>query len=436
MEKGISMAKAKNENKKICFVIAPIGDEESDIRRRSDQVFNHIIEKAAKECKYETIRADKLSKPGIITHQIIQHLINDPLVIADLTGKNPNVFYELAIRHATKKPTVQIIQTGESIPFDVAATRIIKVNYQDLDSAENCRKELIDQIHSVEDDPNSIDTPLSMTIDLNFLSHSKNPLEKSNAEMISTLHLLSPKMDDLIKLFNNFSTESVLIKGSQEAQMKSLFLDCMSSKIFKETLKECMENSKNIKMLGTTLRQFFTHDQDLRENLFSCAQKGKKLYLLMSSPFEKCVVKRTLLEQGEIFETKCKINPLYYKLSDTYLQIKDVLQVYQREFKEKDNVHMKYYVDYPSMWLVITDNCAFFQPYQYGGMNNTISSCMGENFIVMRFGKGPIYELLNKHFDIIWSDKNNIEPDDMLKKYENDEDIIKETLSDQHVYWR
>jgi len=50
------------------------------------------------------IRADKISEPGIITTQIIGHIVDAELVIADLTDKNPNVFYELAIRHAIRNP--------------------------------------------------------------------------------------------------------------------------------------------------------------------------------------------------------------------------------------------------------------------------------------------------------------------------------------------
>ena len=108
--------------RKTCFVIAPIGEPDSETRKRSDQILKHVITPAAKECGYSPIRADKISEPGIITTQVIQHIVEDPLVIADLTGQNPNVFYELAIRHAIRKPLVQIIKDGEQIPFDVAAT--------------------------------------------------------------------------------------------------------------------------------------------------------------------------------------------------------------------------------------------------------------------------------------------------------------------------
>jgi hypothetical protein len=77
----------------------------------------HIIHPVAKECGYLAIRADEISEPGIITSQVIQHLLDDHLVIADLTGHNANVFYELAIRHAIRKPVLQLIQKGEQIPL-------------------------------------------------------------------------------------------------------------------------------------------------------------------------------------------------------------------------------------------------------------------------------------------------------------------------------
>ncbi len=177
----------KGEKTKTCFVIAPIGDEGSETRRRSDQMLTHIIKPAVKECGYEAVRADEISEPGIITSQVIQHIIDDELVIADLTGKNPNVFYELAVRHTVKKPVVQLIESSESIPFDIAPTRTIHVDHRDLDSVASCKDELIRQIRSVEKDASKVDSPISVAIDLKLLRQSDNPLEKSNAEIISML---------------------------------------------------------------------------------------------------------------------------------------------------------------------------------------------------------------------------------------------------------
>jgi hypothetical protein len=56
-----------------CFVIAPIGEDGSPIRARSDQIFNHVIKPVAKECGFEAIRADKIPEPGLITSQVIDH---------------------------------------------------------------------------------------------------------------------------------------------------------------------------------------------------------------------------------------------------------------------------------------------------------------------------------------------------------------------------
>jgi hypothetical protein len=157
---------------------------------RSDQVLKHIIAPTAKECGYEPIRADQISEPGLITSQVIQHVVDDALVIADLTGWNPNVFYELAVRHAVKRPIVQIINSTETIPFDVAASRTVQVDHHDLDSVARAREEIAKQIRAVERNPMEVDTPISVAVELQSLKQSDNPLEKSNAEIISMLQEL------------------------------------------------------------------------------------------------------------------------------------------------------------------------------------------------------------------------------------------------------
>jgi hypothetical protein len=89
-----------------CFVIAPIGELDSEARKRSDQILKYLITPASIECGYgDPLRGDALGA-GMVTHDVIEHLINDAMVIADLTSHNPNVFYELGIRHSFRKPVV------------------------------------------------------------------------------------------------------------------------------------------------------------------------------------------------------------------------------------------------------------------------------------------------------------------------------------------
>lgn len=154
-----------DNSEKICFVIAPIGESGSDIRKRSDQVLKHIIRPAVESCGYKAVRADEIAEPGIITNQIIRHVVDDPLVIADLTGQNPNVFYELAIRHAIRHPLIQIINKVEDIPFDIGSMRTIVVNHQDLDSVKEAKAEMKRQIQFLEESSSSLESPISVALE-------------------------------------------------------------------------------------------------------------------------------------------------------------------------------------------------------------------------------------------------------------------------------
>lgn len=191
---------------KACFVIAPIGEAESDTRKRSDQILKHVITPAAEKCGYKAVRADQISEPGMITSQVIQRIVDDPLVIADLTERNPNVFYELAIRHAIRKPLVQIIKKGEQIPFDVAGTRTIHVDHHDLDSVEEAKKEIVAQVNSLEADSSTMETPISVSLDLQLLKQSDNPEQRSLADVLSVISELRTSVGGLEKRLENPET--------------------------------------------------------------------------------------------------------------------------------------------------------------------------------------------------------------------------------------
>jgi hypothetical protein len=180
-----------------CFVIAPIGEPGSETRKRSDIVLKYVISPATEFCGYRALRADQISEPGLITSQVIQHIIDDPLVIADLTERNPNVFYELAIRHALRKPLVQIIKRGDQIPFDVIGTRTIPVDHHDLESVEEAKQEIIRQIESLKKKPQEIETPISVAIELQILRQSENPEERSLAELVSSVSEIKTEISNI-----------------------------------------------------------------------------------------------------------------------------------------------------------------------------------------------------------------------------------------------
>jgi hypothetical protein len=114
-----------------CFVIAPIGDRNEEVgteeRTRYEegvQLWEQVIHPACLAVGLKPLRADMLQAAGEIPEQVFRHLYEDDIVIADLTGGNPNVMYELGLRHTRDKLTVQL---GESrrLPFDVVTIRTI-----------------------------------------------------------------------------------------------------------------------------------------------------------------------------------------------------------------------------------------------------------------------------------------------------------------------
>lgn len=151
---------------KTCFYITAIGDVDTEPRNHSDLFLASIVEPALEAFDLRVVRADKIDKPGVITKQIIDYLIQSRLVIVDLSFHNPNVFYELAIRHMMKKPVVQITRRSESIPFDVNVMRTVIIDtstiYTLVPKLDLHRAEIANQVRRALENPDSADNPISM----------------------------------------------------------------------------------------------------------------------------------------------------------------------------------------------------------------------------------------------------------------------------------
>jgi len=148
----------------ICFIISAIGEPDSEIRNNANLTFDRIILPIAQKHGYFPFRADHIAKPGMISQQIINLLIDAPLVIADLTYHNPNVFYELAIRHITRKPVIHIINNEQKIPFDVFDFRTIYYNLDD-NFIENAKIELDRQIVAIHQESETFENPISIALE-------------------------------------------------------------------------------------------------------------------------------------------------------------------------------------------------------------------------------------------------------------------------------
>ena len=138
---------------KQCFVIAPIGEPGSDERERIDRVFEYIIQPAVRQ-DYEAILPHHINLPGKITMHVIERIVTAPLLIADLTDSNANVYYELALRHALNAPAILLIEEGQKdeMPFDIQGHRTVRYDLTDPKKIDAAINDLAEQIASVEED--------------------------------------------------------------------------------------------------------------------------------------------------------------------------------------------------------------------------------------------------------------------------------------------
>lgn len=128
-----------------CFVVSPIGDAGTDIRKNADQLYQHIIKPVCEKCGFNAQRVDELNTSGSITQEILEALNDYELVIADLTGHNPNVFFEIGYRTKSQKPIIHLKRKNEIIPFDVSTIRTFEYDLTDLDMV-TATKDRLEQV--------------------------------------------------------------------------------------------------------------------------------------------------------------------------------------------------------------------------------------------------------------------------------------------------
>ncbi|MGZ8417443.1 MAG: TRAFs-binding domain-containing protein [Methyloceanibacter sp.] len=116
----------KDQLAPLCFVLMPFGKKMDAAGRVTnfDSVYAKIIAPAVERSGLEPIRADEEKIGGTIHKPMFERLMLCHYAVADITGANPNVFYELGIRHALRpRSTVIVFAEGTVLPFDIALVR-------------------------------------------------------------------------------------------------------------------------------------------------------------------------------------------------------------------------------------------------------------------------------------------------------------------------
>lgn len=154
-------ARTETLTPKRVFVVSPIGSPGSEPYKKAAYALKFIFRRALQPPEWEVHRADEGKLSDSIGQHVIRSIVEADLVIADLTGHNPNVFYELAVAHAFKKPVVHLISKGERLPFDVFDQRTIHYDISDLESVEDAVKDVRQYAEAVLDKSAEVINPLT-----------------------------------------------------------------------------------------------------------------------------------------------------------------------------------------------------------------------------------------------------------------------------------
>lgn len=213
-----------NQDKK-CFIITPIGSDNSEIRRAADGVIDAVIipTLTVMGFKEENIAvAHRMPNPGSINKQIIQRIIEDDLVITNLTTLNPNVMYELALRHAVRKPVIQICEEGTKLPFDIVEERTIFYT-NDMLGAIQLKDRLALTVPEALNDEKP-DNPVFRVVE-NISIQSSTTISDSDKILLKRLDkletLISSKISQTQKKQVKKSIEYISIRGKRKSDFET-----------------------------------------------------------------------------------------------------------------------------------------------------------------------------------------------------------------------
>ncbi|MBI5143166.1 MAG: hypothetical protein HZA20_13405 [Nitrospirae bacterium] len=100
------------------FVIMPFAPD-------FDEIYNLFIATTLTSSGFEVFRADTILSQRNILEDVVTSITESDLIVADLTGSNPNVYYELGLAHALGKRVLLLTQSIDELPFDLRSYRVI-----------------------------------------------------------------------------------------------------------------------------------------------------------------------------------------------------------------------------------------------------------------------------------------------------------------------
>lgn len=336
-------------DEQMCFVISPIGKKESENFVLFKEVLDYLIKPAVNNSGYKlhVLRADEIDKSGSIIREILYNIKNSFIVIADLTNQNPNVFYELGVRHSLNTRTILIAQDEKFIPFDLRDYRTI---IYDMSTAKGIRQfeiKLKKYIKEIYENPLRPDNPVleklkkkeiteSIVYDFDELEIQRRR-NLSNAmqgiphplvinSIANHLAYPDPEIDSIFNLEKNLSSTFFLKSHSFVFRQNTTqaFRDALESVLFHEIFHKSREGEEGLK-----ISRLFKSDL----SPFS-VKVGKLLYSDLDHPAMDHMAKQ--IWPIELIANKIILSDIIFNNNDDNDYLNKIIDKYLMAIKNND----------------------------------------------------------------------------------------------------
>ena len=143
---GVLLKDRQREFLDTCFVLMPFGGW-------YDTYYKDVYCGAIKAAGFEPFRADDLFHSGSVMEQIWEQICDSKVLLAEVTGKNANVFYELGLAHSRGQPVVILTGNLDDVPFDLRHLRVVVYDVRDPAWAEKVRASVTTHLRNAKIDP-------------------------------------------------------------------------------------------------------------------------------------------------------------------------------------------------------------------------------------------------------------------------------------------
>lgn len=203
------------KQRKKCFVIMPVSKTKSCTADEWTGIFAQMIKPAVTGSRFGFTCERSEPRTGNLIRDILNELNSADVVIADLTDMNPNVFYELGVRHTLRNRTILIAQDEKYVPSDLRSYWVIFYE-KNLSGLQDFKNKVRGILKEMMDNPEKPDSPVADFLEnrnISLLSQEKSANVKKLTALLSELSYDLKQIDAVVETANKNKASRLQKKG-------------------------------------------------------------------------------------------------------------------------------------------------------------------------------------------------------------------------------